>query len=57
MAEPSKVDAGKSASPSLSGLTDDEAREFHNQFKITFTAFLGIAAVAHLLVFAVKPWF
>ncbi|CAH2602797.1 Light-harvesting protein B-800/850 beta 1 chain [Rhodovastum atsumiense] len=42
---------------SLSGLTDAEAQEFHEQFKTTFTAFLGVAAVAHLLVFAWKPWF
>ena len=42
---------------SLSGLTEDEAKEFHEQFKPTFTAFLGVAAVAHLLVLAWKPWF
>jgi light-harvesting complex 1 beta chain len=42
---------------SLSGLSDDEAKEFHEQFKTTFTAFLGVAAVAHLLVLAWKPWF
>jgi light-harvesting complex 1 beta chain len=41
---------------SLSGLTEDEAKEFHEQFKTTFTAFIGIAAVAHLLVFATRPW-
>ena len=41
---------------SLSGLTEDEAKEFHEQFKTTFTAFLGIAALAHLLVFAARPW-
>jgi light-harvesting complex 1 beta chain len=52
MAEPSKGGA-----PSLSGLTDDEARAFHDQFKITFTFFAGVAALAHLLVFAWKPWF
>jgi light-harvesting complex 1 beta chain len=40
----------------LSGLTEAEAKEFHEQFKTTFTAFLGIAAIAHLLVFAVRPW-
>ncbi len=57
MAEPNKMDAKNAAPPSLSGLTDDEAREFHAQFKITFTAFMAIAAVAHLLVFAYKPWF
>jgi light-harvesting complex 1 beta chain len=42
---------------SLSGLTEDEAKEFHEQFKTTFTAFIGLAAVAHLLVLAWKPWF
>ena len=38
----------------LSGLTEEEAKEFHEQFKTTFTAFLAIAAVAHLLVLAVE---
>ena len=42
---------------SLSGLTEEEAKEFHEQFKYTFTAFLGIAAVAHLLVLGARPWF
>ncbi|CAH2602787.1 Light-harvesting protein B-800/850 beta 1 chain [Rhodovastum atsumiense] len=42
---------------SLSGLTEDEAKEFHEQFKTTFSAFLGVAAVAHLLVWIWKPWF
>jgi light-harvesting complex 1 beta chain len=41
----------------LSGLTEAEAKEFHEQFKTTFTAFLGVAAVAHLLVLAIRPWF
>jgi light-harvesting complex 1 beta chain len=38
-------------------LNDQEAKEFHEQWKITYTAFAGIAAVAHLLVLAWKPWF
>jgi light-harvesting complex 1 beta chain len=42
---------------SLSGLSEDDAKEFHEQFKTTFIAFLGVAAVAHLLVLAWKPWF
>jgi light-harvesting complex 1 beta chain len=42
---------------SLSGLTEEEAKEFHEQFKTTFTAFLGVAAIAHLLVLAIRPWF
>ena len=42
---------------SLSGLTEEEAKEFHEQFKTTFTAFLAVAALAHLLVAAARPWF
>ena len=41
----------------MANLTPEQAKEFHEQFKITYTAFVGIAAVAHLLVFASKPWF
>jgi len=42
---------------SLSGLTPAQAKEFHEQFKITYTAFAGIAAVAHILVLVWRPWF
>jgi len=42
---------------SLSGLTPEQAKEFHEQFKTTYTAFAGIAAIAHILVLAWKPWF
>jgi light-harvesting complex 1 beta chain len=42
---------------SLSGLTDEQAQEFHNQFKTSFSAFVAICAVAHFLVFVWKPWF
>jgi light-harvesting complex 1 beta chain len=42
---------------SLSGLTPDQAKEFHEQFKVTYTAFVGLAAVAHILVIGGKPWF
>jgi light-harvesting complex 1 beta chain len=38
-------------------LNDQQAKEFHEQWKITYTAFAGIAALAHLLVLAWKPWF
>jgi light-harvesting complex 1 beta chain len=42
---------------SAPALTPDQAKEFHEQFKVTYSAFVGLAAVAHLLVFASKPWF
>jgi light-harvesting complex 1 beta chain len=41
----------------MTGLPADQAKEFHEQFKITYTTFAGIAALAHLLVLAWKPWF
>jgi light-harvesting complex 1 beta chain len=41
---------------SLSGLTDQQAKEFHEQFKVTYTAFVGLAALAHLFVIANNPW-
>jgi len=42
---------------SISGLTEEEAKEFHDQFKTTFSAFIAVAALAHLLVLAIRPWF
>lgn len=42
---------------SLSGMSPEQAKEFHEQFKVTYTAFVGIAAIAHLMVLAWKPWF
>lgn len=41
----------------MSGLTDQQAKEFHAQFKVTYTAFVVLAAVAHLMVLAKNPWF
>ncbi len=50
--------SGPSASgPTTPGLTEQQAKEFHEQFKVTFTAFTGLAALAHLLVIAANPWF
>lgn len=46
--------AGPNAS--LSGLNEDEARSFHKMFVISFLAFLGIAIVAHILVWQWRPW-
>lgn len=45
------------ASPSLSGLTDDEAKEFHQLFVSGFIAFTVIAVIAHFLVWQWRPWF
>lgn len=69
MAEP-KMAAPKPAEPKpaapkvaqtkvteMNGLNEAQAKEFHEQFKVTYTAFVGIAAVVHLLVFASNPWF
>lgn len=41
---------------SLSGLTEDEAKEFHGIFVSSFLAFTAIAVVAHILVWMWRPW-
>ena len=41
---------------SLSGLTDEEAKEFHKIFVTSFLVFTGIAVVAHILVWMWRPW-
>ena len=41
---------------SLSGLTEDEAKEFHSFFMTSFIAFTVIAIVAHFLVWSWRPW-
>jgi|GEM_PF-482893 len=41
---------------SLSGLTEDDARSFHKMFVTSFLLFLGIAIVAHVLVWQWRPW-
>ncbi|HEU4452386.1 MAG TPA: light-harvesting antenna LH1, beta subunit [Longimicrobium sp.] len=40
----------------LSGLTEDDARSFHKMFVTSFLIFLGIAIVAHILVWQWRPW-
>lgn len=41
---------------SMSGLTEDEAREFHGIFVSSFVVFTGIVVVAHILVWLWRPW-
>ena len=41
---------------SLSGLTDEEAQEFHKIFVTSFLIFTGIAVLAHILVWLWRPW-
>jgi light-harvesting complex 1 beta chain len=45
------------AEQSLSGLTEQQAKEFHEQFKTTYTAYVGLAALVHLFIIAANPWF
>lgn len=42
---------------SFSGLTEDEAKEFHRIFMSSFIIFTIIAVVAHILVWMWRPWF
>ena len=41
---------------SLSGLSEQEAREFHRIFIASFVIFTLIAIVAHFLVWQWRPW-
>jgi light-harvesting complex 1 beta chain len=41
---------------SLSGLTENEAREFHSIFVTSFIVFTVIAVIAHFLVWQWRPW-
>lgn len=41
---------------SLSGLTEDEAKEFHALFMLSFFGFTAIAIAAHVLVWMWRPW-
>ncbi len=41
---------------SLTGLTDQEAKEFHSIFVQSFIIFTVIAIIAHFLVWTWRPW-
>ncbi|MEM6530984.1 MAG: light-harvesting antenna LH1, beta subunit [Myxococcota bacterium] len=45
------------ADRALSGLTDEEAREFHSGFIMAFVSFVVIAIIAHILTWMWRPWF
>ena len=41
----------------ISGLTDEEAQEFHHYWVQGLVGFVAVAAIAHMLVWAWRPWF
>jgi light-harvesting complex 1 beta chain len=41
---------------SISGLTDEEAQEFHHYWMQGLVGFTAVAVVAHILVWAWRPW-
>ena len=45
------------ADNSLTGLTSDQAREFHALYMRGLMGFTAIAIVAHVLVWIWRPWF
>lgn len=40
----------------MSGLSEQEAKEFHRLFMVSFIIFTLIAIVAHFLVWSWRPW-
>jgi light-harvesting complex 1 beta chain len=43
-------------SETFSGLTEQEAKEFHSIFVTSFVIFTIVAIVAHILVWFWRPW-
>jgi len=41
---------------SVSGLTDEEAQEFHQYWMQGFVGFTAVAVVAHILAYIWRPW-
>ena len=41
---------------SLSGLTEQEAKEFHGIFMTSFLGYTAVAVEAHILVCMWRPW-
>ena len=41
---------------STSGLSEAEAKEFHNVFMTSFLVFVGVAVFAHILAWIWRPW-
>lgn len=41
---------------SISGLTEQEAKEFHKIFVVSFIVFTAIAIIAHILAWNWRPW-
>lgn len=42
---------------SLTGLTPQEAREYHGAFMSSTLIYLAVAVIAHFLVWQWRPWF
>ncbi len=41
----------------MEGLTENQAKEFHDQFRLGTWVFGAVAVIAHLLVWSWQPWF
>jgi light-harvesting complex 1 beta chain len=41
---------------SITGISDEEAQEFHGIFTQSMTGFIGVAVFAHLLAWLWRPW-
>jgi light-harvesting complex 1 beta chain len=41
---------------SMTGLTEEEAQEFHGIFTSSMTAFFGVVILAHVLAWLWRPW-
>jgi light-harvesting complex 1 beta chain len=40
----------------MTGLSEEEAQEFHAIFMSSFSGFVGVAVLAHVLAWVWRPW-
>ncbi len=51
------AEAAAVKSPNLSGLTDAQAKEFHEHWKHGVFSWVAIATLVHVVTWVYQPWF
>jgi light-harvesting complex 1 beta chain len=55
--QPSREVISMAESKNLSGLTDEQAKEFHEHWKHGTWSWVMIASVVHVVTWVYQPWF
>jgi light-harvesting complex 1 beta chain len=56
MATSTQPEVNPMAEQSMTGLTEEEAQEFHGIFMSSMTGFFGLVVLAHILAWLWRPW-